>query len=373
MGLQKAKHCTCCGCPTTQQCLWCCDGGGACPIARKRSNDKERAAQPGSDACVIVVVAKCSWLIIPPSFANGAAAHLHINGGKRRVWCQGVRVKRVAKLEEHRGHHPLQQTAPPPHTPSRLQSPQHYHDTPCRVRLINRHNRMEDRLLFGRGGGCGWHSEELSVKSAGCPWISLVVTQPCAPWRSFRQLSRTRPAAVLNSSLQRPTPDEQLQHTGQFPYKTPPPPSLLPFTHSSSAYASRQFDCANEHTTPPHPKHTHALLATVWWEVHDAARLTHTEKQAPVKDNSASYLPLSAGRNWKVLEFFFIMQNIPRQFVKLMGALAWGEYIPSEVRAQCPFRYWWEKIEAPDCVWIIKKEIATFCWYRCTFQMKILA
>lgn len=35
-------------------------GGGACPIARKRSNDKERAAQPGSDACVIVVVAKCS-------------------------------------------------------------------------------------------------------------------------------------------------------------------------------------------------------------------------------------------------------------------------------------------------------------------------
>lgn len=33
------------------------------------------AAQPGSDACILVVVAKCSWLIIPPSFANRVAAH----------------------------------------------------------------------------------------------------------------------------------------------------------------------------------------------------------------------------------------------------------------------------------------------------------
>lgn len=142
-------------------------------------------------------------------------------------------------------------------TPQCLQNPHHYHyhDTPCCVSLINRRNRMEDRLLFGRGGETDIAKSSL-VKSAGCPWISSVVTQPSAPWRSFRQLSRTRPAAVLNSSLQRPTPDEQLQHTGQFPYK-PPPPSPLSFTHSSSAYASRHFDCANEHNTPLHTPNTH--------------------------------------------------------------------------------------------------------------------
>lgn len=49
--------------------------GGAHLIARSGSNDNESAAQPGSDACIIVVVAKCSWLIIPPSFANRVAAH----------------------------------------------------------------------------------------------------------------------------------------------------------------------------------------------------------------------------------------------------------------------------------------------------------
>lgn len=59
-------------------------GVGGCQIARSCSNDKERTAQPGSDACIIVVVTKCSWLIIPPSFANGAAAHLHINGASAR-------------------------------------------------------------------------------------------------------------------------------------------------------------------------------------------------------------------------------------------------------------------------------------------------
>ncbi len=93
-----------------------CGEGGVCLIASSSSNDKERAAQPGSDACIIVVVAKCSWLIIPPSFANGAAAHLHINGDERRVWCQGARVKRVAKLGEHRGHHPYNKQNPPPPT-----------------------------------------------------------------------------------------------------------------------------------------------------------------------------------------------------------------------------------------------------------------
>lgn len=40
--------------------------GRACLIASGGLNDKERAAQPGSEACIIVVVAKCSGLIIPP-------------------------------------------------------------------------------------------------------------------------------------------------------------------------------------------------------------------------------------------------------------------------------------------------------------------
>lgn len=239
-------------------------GGGNWKIARSSSNDKERAAQPRSDVCIIVVVTKCSWLIIPPSFANRAAANLHINGAS-----EGYDVKEcglsVWPSLGSRGHQPYnKQDSPHPrvpyHLPS-LQNPQHEHHTPCCVSLINRRNRMEDRLLFGRGGGgvglTDWHSEELSAKSAGCPWISSVVTQPHAPWRSFRQLSRTRPAAVLNSSLQRPTPDEQLQHTGQFPYK-PPLPSPRSFTHSSSTYASRHFDCANEHNTPLPTPNTHS-------------------------------------------------------------------------------------------------------------------
>lgn len=266
MKLQKAKHCSVC--PTTHQCLWFGNwgrgGGGNWKIARSSSNDKERAAQPRSDVCIIVVVTKCSWLIIPPSFANRAAANLHINGAS-----EGYDVKEcglsVWLSLGSRGHQPYnKQDSPHPrvlyHLPS-LQNPQHKHHTPCCVSLINRRNRMEDRLLFGRGGvgwgGTDWHSEELSAKSAGCPWISSVVTQPHAPWRSFRQLSRTRPAAVLNSSLQRPTPDEQLQHTGQFPYK-PPLPSPLSFTHSSSTYASRHFDCANEHNTPLPTPNTHS-------------------------------------------------------------------------------------------------------------------
>lgn len=75
---------------------------------------KKRAAQPGSDECIIaVVVAKCSSLIIPPSFANEAAPHLHINGAEQRVQCQGLRVKRVAKLWESSGHHPYNKQNPP--------------------------------------------------------------------------------------------------------------------------------------------------------------------------------------------------------------------------------------------------------------------
>ena len=135
-------------------------------------------------------------------------------------------------------------------------------------------------------GGGSWHSEELSVKSAGCPWISSVVTQPRAPWRSFRQLSRTRPAAVLNSSLQRPTPDEQLQHTGQFPYKPPPPtpppcsPSLTPPLLMPAGILTVLMNITTAISSTPSPPqththtHTHTLththLATVWWEVHDA-------------------------------------------------------------------------------------------------------
>lgn len=131
MSLQKAKHCSCCGCPTTHQVLQCSKkgkdffffvlGGGCLSYCQQQLKcDKERAAQPWSDMCIIVVVAKCSSLIIPPSFANGAAAHFHINAVERRVWCQGLRVKHVAKLWKYRGHHPYNKQNPPvPPEPSR--------------------------------------------------------------------------------------------------------------------------------------------------------------------------------------------------------------------------------------------------------------
>lgn len=109
---------------------------------------KERAAQPRSDKCIIaVVVAKCSSLIIPPSFANEAAPHFHINGGKQRVRCQGLRVKRVAKLWERRGHHPYNKQNPPA-SQEPPPSPPSCH--PLCLSIINRRNRMDDRLLFGR-------------------------------------------------------------------------------------------------------------------------------------------------------------------------------------------------------------------------------
>lgn len=149
-------------------------GGGACLIASSSSNDKERVSQPRSDACIIVVVAKCSWLIIPPSFANGAAADLHINGGERRVWCQGVWVKRVAKLGEHRGHHPYNKQNPT--LPSwSLQNPHHYHDTPRCVSLINRRNRMVDRLLFRRWVG-GWWAD-IAKSSLSNQWVAPGLVQ----------------------------------------------------------------------------------------------------------------------------------------------------------------------------------------------------
>lgn len=192
---------------------------------------------------------------------------------------------------------------------------------------------MEDRLLFGWGWG-GWHSKELS--SVGCPWICSVVTQPRTPWRSFRQLSRTRLAAALNSSLQRPTPDEQLQHTGQFPYKSPPP-SPLSFTHSSSAYAFRHFDCANEHNTPSSPQtHTpsYCMMRSSWC-VLSSVPLKHKEKQAPVKDNSAFQtlalpLPLATVGNRKVLDLDNAKYS--SEICKTGAALAWEECITFKVK-----------------------------------------
>lgn len=86
----------------------------------------EREAQAGSDERIIaVVVAKCSSLIIPPSFAHEAAPHLHINGNERRVRCQGLQVKRVAKLQEHTGHHPYNKHNPPasPDPPTTTMAP----------------------------------------------------------------------------------------------------------------------------------------------------------------------------------------------------------------------------------------------------------
>lgn len=187
-------------------------------------------------------------------------------------------------------------------SPLHLKNPHHYHDTPRCVCLINRRNRMEDRLLFG-ARGWDWHCEELSVKSAGCPRISSVVTQPHAPWRSFRQLSRTRPAAVLNSSLQRPTPDEQLQAHWSISIRAPPPPphflSLTPRLLMPAGILTVLMNI-----TPPHHLHHHHPKHTVLCDEKFMAcslycpPLKHKEKQAPLKDNSACqsfawYLPLS--------------------------------------------------------------------------------
>lgn len=112
----------------------------------------EREARAGSDERIIaVVVAKCSSLIIPPSFAHEAAPHLHINGNERRVRCQGLQVKRVAKLQETQAVIPTTNRIP-----LRLQnppSPPRCH--PLCLSIINRRNRIDDRLLLGRGGADG--------------------------------------------------------------------------------------------------------------------------------------------------------------------------------------------------------------------------
>lgn len=126
---------------------------------------KERAARAGSDECIIaVVVAKCSSLIIPPSFANEAGPHLHINGGEPRVRCQGLRVKRVAKLWERRGHQPYNKQNPPA---SQEPPPSPTSRHPLCLSIINRRNRMADRLLFwaewhGGGGGSDMAESSLS-------------------------------------------------------------------------------------------------------------------------------------------------------------------------------------------------------------------
>lgn len=124
-----------------------------------------------------------------------------------------------------------------------LQNTHHYHDTPRRVGLIT--TEWEIRRCLGGG---------LTQKSSH-QWVAPGFVRLYAPWRSFRQLSRTRPAAVLNSSLQRPAPDEQLQHTGQFPYKSPLPPrspSLTPPLRMPSGILTVLMNI----TPAPQHKHT---------------------------------------------------------------------------------------------------------------------
>lgn len=173
-------------------------------------------------------------------------------------------------------------------------------------------------------GWRGWvrrvGTEELSVKSAGCPWISSVVTQAHAPWRSFRQLSRTRPAAVLNSSLQRPTPDEQLQHTGQFPYKPSLPPcspSLTPLLRMPPGILTALMNI-----TPFYPPQTQTaecwMMRCPWW-VLAAVPLNHKEKRAPVKDtNACQTLAYVCFYQLDENEIFYIlsMENISLYYVK---------------------------------------------------------
>lgn len=112
---------------------------------------------------------------------------------------------------------------------------------------------------------------------------------------------------MLNSSLQKPTPDEQLQHTGQFPYK-PPTPSPLSFPHSSFAYASRHFDCANEHNTRLPTPNTRSLLLydekfMIWRSLYCPSE---TQRKACPSEGQQC-LPdaclISAFINWNVLDF----------------------------------------------------------------------
>ncbi len=79
----------------------------------------------------------------------------------------------------------------------------------------------------------------LSVKLLGRPWISSVVAWPRTPLRSFRQLPRTKTAAVLNSSTSKACARRTVTAHWSISIQTAPPSPRPPFStclrHSSSA------------------------------------------------------------------------------------------------------------------------------------------
>lgn len=140
-----------------------------------------------------------------------------------------------------------------------------------------------------------------------------------------------------------------------------PPPSPLSFTHSSSAYASRHFDCANEHNTP-YPLQTHSTSYCMMRSSRCALSTVppqHKERQASAKDKSACqtlalHLPLLTVRSWKVWRFWtcrIFLRNLQNWWDARMGEKA--HHFESE--SLVTFEKLKVNIGASNCVWLMRK------------------
>lgn len=139
---------------------------------------------------------------------------------------------------------------------------------------------------------------------------------------------------MLNSSLQRPTPYEQLQHTGQFPYKSPPP-SQLSFTHSSTAYAFRHFDCANEHNTPSSPQihiPSYCMMRSSWCACpSETQRETGPSEGQQCLPDTLPYSCLQQLReNQKVL--YLVNADYSSDICETVAVLAWEKCITLKLK-----------------------------------------
>lgn len=179
---------------------------------------------------------------------------------------------------------------------------------------------MEDRLLFGGGGG-DWHSEEPS--SVGCPWISSVVTQPALHGDhlgNYEEQGRLQCWTAHFKGLHQMNSYSTLVN---FHTSNPPHPS-----HSSSLTTPLLMPAGiltvlMNITPPPHHKHT--LLATAWWKVHDVLyplSRRNTKRCRPQWRTTvpSRHLPYSRFYQLRETERFQIqtMLNIPLKFVKPM-------------------------------------------------------
>lgn len=141
-----------------------------------------------------------------------AWAHFHINGRRKAERGEDESswggVKRAAKPRSDNKH----TTTPPPF----------FSDG-----LIKTLSRMVVGGVIWKGGAMRWG---LSVKLLCRPWSSSVVAWPRTPLRSFRQLPRTKTAAVLNSSTSKAYTRQTVTAHWSISIQTAPPsprPPLL--------------------------------------------------------------------------------------------------------------------------------------------------